>query len=132
MQKIIKRSGPKKWDCNMKLEVTKTNMILAAVILLLLGYIIVTSTTSNVSVKDPIYENKIDSLNRAIADYQKQQLVLDGKISNYELDIKKLDNEIDSTKQVIIDQRKYYGNKIKNAGKYTASELDTFFTNRYK
>jgi len=116
----------------MKLEVTKTNMILAAVILLLLGYIIVTSTTSNVSVKDPIYENKIDSLNRAIADYQKQQLVLDGKISNYELDIKKLDNEIDSTKQVIIDQRKYYGNKIKNAGKYTASELDTFFTNRYK
>ena len=116
----------------MKLEVTKTNMILAAVILLLLGYIIVTSTTSNVSVKDPIYENKIDSLNRAIADYQKQQLVLDGKISKYELDIKKLDNEIDSTKQVIIDQRKYYGNKIKNAGKYTATELDTFFTNRYK
>jgi uncharacterized protein YlxW (UPF0749 family) len=116
----------------MKLEVTKTNQILAAVILLLLGYIIVTSTTSNVSVKDPVYENKIDSLNRAIADYQKQQLVLDGKISKYELDIKKLDNEIDSTKQVIIDQRKYYGNKIKNAGKYTATELDTFFTNRYK
>ncbi len=116
----------------MKLEVTKTNLILAAVILVLLGYIIVTSTTSDVSVKDPIYENKIDSLNRAITDYQKQQFVLDGRILKYELSIKKLDNEINSTKQVIIDQRKHYGNKIKNVGKYTATELDTFFTNRYK
>jgi len=115
----------------MKLEVTKTNLILAAVILLLLGYIIIISRT-NTSINDLEYKTEIDSLNRVISTYQQHQVVLDQKISNKELVIKKLDQEIDSTKQVIIQERKYYGDKIKNAGRYTPTELDSFFTERYK
>jgi len=109
----------------MKLEVTKTNLILAAVILLLLGYIIIISRT-NTSINDLEYKTEIDSLNRVISTYQQHQVVLDQKISNKELVIKKLDQEIDSTKQVIIQERKYYGDKIKNAGRYTPTELQLF------
>lgn len=115
----------------MKIEVTKTNLILAAVILLLLGYIVITRKPSG-AVSDLKYKTEIDSLNQAISKYQQHQVVLDRKISDYELDIKKLDREIDSAKQVIIDQRKYYGDKIKNAGRYTPTELDSFFSERYK
>ena len=114
----------------MKLEVTKTNLILAAVILLLLGYIIIISRT-NTTINDLEYKTEIDSLNRAISTYQQHQVVLDQKISNKELVIKKLDQEIDSTKQVIIQERKYYGDKIKNAGRYTPTELNSFFSERY-
>jgi len=114
----------------MKIEVTKTNLILAAVILLLLGYIAFTSR-SHTPINDLKYKTEIDSLNQAISKYQQHQIVLDKKILSYELDIKKLDREIDSTKQVIIEQRKYYGEKIKNAGRYTPNELDSFFSERY-
>lgn len=115
----------------MKIEVTKTNLILAAVILILTVYIAVTSR-SHTPTNDLKYKTEIDSLNRAISKYQQHQLVLDRKISDYELDINKLDREIDSAKQVIIDQRKYYGDKIKNAGRYTPTELDGFFSERYQ
>jgi len=115
----------------MKIEVTKTNLILAAVIIVLLGYVIFTHRSTS-TVNDLKYRTEIDSLSRVILKHQQHQLVLDGKILNYELDIKRLDREIDSTKQVIIDQRKYYGDKIKNAGRYTPTELDSFFAERYQ
>jgi hypothetical protein len=114
----------------MKLEVTKTNLILAAVILLLLGYILITRKTND-SVVDLKYKTEIDSLNQAILKYQQHQLVLDKKISDKELVIKELDHEIDSAKQAIIQERKYYGEKIKNAGRYTPTELNSFFSERY-
>jgi hypothetical protein len=55
----------------MKLEVTKTNLILAAVILLLLGYIIIISRT-NTTINDLEYKTEIDSLNSAISTYQQK------------------------------------------------------------
>jgi hypothetical protein len=115
----------------MKIEVTKTNLILAAVILLLLGYIAFTSR-SHTPTNNLKYKTEIDSLNRAISKYQQHQNVLDKKILDKELVIKELDYEIDSTKQVIIQERKYYGEKIKNAGRYTPTELNSFFSERYK
>ena len=114
----------------MKITVTKTNIILAAVILLLLGYIAITRK-SNDTVSDLKYKTEIDSLNQAISGYQQHQVVLDKKILDKELVIKELDCEIDSTKQVIIQERKYYGEKIKNAGRYTPTELNSFFSERY-
>lgn len=115
----------------MKIEVTKTNLILAAVIVILLGYILITRK-STAPINNLKYQTEIDSLNRVISGYRQHQLDLDKKISNYELDIKKLGREIDSTKQVIIDQRAYYGEQIRNAGRYTPTELDDFFSKRYK
>jgi len=114
----------------MKIVVTKTNLILAAVILLLLGYILITRKP-NSAASDLKYKTEIDSLNQAISKYQQHQIVLDEKITNKELVIEKLDHEIDSTKQAIIQERKYYGEKIKNAGRYTPTELNSFFSERY-
>ena len=102
----------------MKIEVTKTNLILI-------------TRKSTAPINNLKYQTEIDSLNRAISTYQQHQVVLDQKISNKELVIKKLDQEIDSTKRVIIQERKYYGDKIKNAGRYTPTELNSFFSERY-
>lgn len=116
----------------MKFEVTKTNMVLAAVVILLLSYILITRNYSNTTVEDPKYKSQIDSLNTVILDFKNKQLDLDKKIANYELDIRRLDFQIDSAENKIIEIRNYYGEKIKTVGRYSTSELDRFFADRYK
>lgn len=116
----------------MKIEVTKTNLILAAIAVILLGYILITRNFSKTVVDNSAYIQQIDSLNSVILDYKTKQLDLDKKIANYELDIKRLDLQIDSAENKIIEIRNYYDKKIKDAGRYSASELDDFFTKRYK
>jgi len=115
----------------MKSKVTNINLILAAVIVLLIGYVLLYNKTDN-SVIDIKYKTEIDSLNQAIILQHQKQLALNEMIITKELTIVQLDLQIDSTKQVITQQRKYYGEKIKNAGRYTPTELDSFFSNRYK
>jgi len=116
----------------MKLEVTKTHLILAAIAIILIGYILITRNFSKTVVDNSNYIHKIDSLNSVILDYRTKQLDLDKKIASYELDIKRLDFQIDSAENKIIEIRNYYDNKIKNISRYSASELDDFFAKRYK
>ena len=115
----------------MQLEVTKAN-ILAAIAIILLGYILITRNFSKTAVDNTAYIHKIDSLNSVILDYKTKQLNLNKKIASYELDIKRLDFQIDSAKNKIIEIRHFYDKKIKNISRYSASELDDFFANRYK
>jgi predicted nucleic acid-binding Zn-ribbon protein len=116
----------------MKIEVTKTNLILAAIAVILLGYILITRNFSKTVVDNSAYVHKIDSLNSVILDYRTKQLDLDKKIASYELDIKRLDFQIDSAENKIIEIRHYYDKKIKDISRYSASELDDFFSKRYK
>jgi peptidoglycan hydrolase CwlO-like protein len=116
----------------MKIEVTKINLVLAAVIVLLFIYIIIARNFSNPVVDNSKYEAKIDSLDNVILDYRKQQLDLDKKIAGYEIDIRRLDFQIDSAENKIIEIRNYYGQRIKTVGRYSTSELDDFFAKRYK
>ena len=78
------------------------------------------------------YHRTIDSLDNKIVTYQKRQLYLDSIIAKYRIDINELDHKIDSTKQLIVIQRKDYEKRIRNASRYSATELDTFFADRYK
>ncbi len=110
--------------------VTKPNAILVVVVLVLISYIWISKKRSE-HIIDTKYQTEIDSLNRAITQYQHHQVVLNKKISDKELVIRELDHEIDSAKQAIIQERKYYGEKIKNAGRYTPTELNSFFSERY-
>lgn len=116
----------------MKIEVTKTNLVLAAIAVILLGYILITRNFSKTVVDNSAYVHKIDSLNSVILDYRTKQLDLDKKIASYELDIKRLDFQIDSAENKIIEIRHYYDKKIKDISRYSASELDDFFSKRYK
>lgn len=116
----------------MKLEVTKTNLILILLVIILAAWILIARNFSQKPVHNPSYTNKIDSLNNVIFDYKNKQLTLDKKIINFELDVKRLDYQIDSAENKIIEIRNYYDKKIKNASRYSANELDDFFSNRYK
>lgn len=128
---MLKRSQAKMKKKVTTIEFTKTNIILAAVSVILLCYILIIGKSST-PINDLKYKTDIDSLNKAISNFQQHQVLLNEKISNKELAIKKLNREIDSTKQIVIKQRKNYGDKIKNAGRYTPTELDSFFSSRYK
>ena len=102
-------------DFRMKLEVTKTNLILIALVIILTAWILIARNFSQSTVVDPTYVNKIDSLNNVIFDYKNKQLTLDKKILDFELSVKQLDYKIDSAENKIIEIRNYYDKKIKNA-----------------
>lgn len=118
----------------MKIEVTKTNLVLGIVIVFLIGYILIVRNFSKPTADDSKYKymQQIDSLNNAIIGYRNKQLELDTKIANYQLDIRRLDFQIDSANNKIIEIRNYYGKRIKDVSRYSTSELDDFFSKRYK
>jgi peptidoglycan hydrolase CwlO-like protein len=78
------------------------------------------------------YKEKIDSLNIELQNLKNQQLILDKKIESYNIFIESSNKRIDSLKIDLSKTRKYYGDKIKNIPNYTPSQLESFFTNRYK
>ena len=96
---------------------------------ILTGYLLFSRNT--IVAPNTQYQNTIDSLDNEINRYRRHQLYLDSVIISYRNDITDLDRKIDSTENVIVTQRKDYENRIRRAGRYSATELDTFFTNRY-
>ena len=74
----------------------------------------------------------IDSLSRVISDLQRHQQYLDGLIIIQETQLDKLSKQIDSTTSQLQETRKQYDAKIKNIYSYTDTQLERFFTARYK
>lgn len=74
----------------------------------------------------------IDSLNNQIKDLNKQQLRQDSIILSQYKKLKDLDIQVKETQTKLTKTRKDYENKIKAVRSYTPTELDSFFTNRYK
>ena len=87
------------------------------------------TSVNGLSTQDQKY---VDSLNIRIGELEGQQKLSDSLIANYKKDIEVLDHKIDSTKNKVTQIRKEYEGKIKNIGRYTPTELDNFFTDRYK
>jgi peptidoglycan hydrolase CwlO-like protein len=113
----------------------KTTVILSLAIAVLVC-VIITMYTTKPSYTDTQakaqYQHTIDSLDNVILNYKRDQLELDKKIAGYELDIRRLDFQIDSAENKIIEIRNYYATQIKNIGRFSTTELDDFFSNRYK
>jgi predicted nucleic acid-binding Zn-ribbon protein len=76
-------------------------------------------------------KKKIDSLSYVITNLQKEQIKLNNTLITYQTKIDSLNSQMDSTRQEILNIRKYYGKQIKDITNYTPSELDKFFTRRY-
>lgn len=113
----------------------KPTVILSLVIAVLVCIIIIMYTTkpsyTDAQAKAQ-YQHTIDSLDNVILNYKRDQLELDKKIAGYELDIRRLDLQIDSAENKIIEVRNYYAERIKNVGRFSTAELDDFFSKRYK
>jgi len=104
-------------------------VVLAILVVILLGYIIFVPT------KQPTpddHKRELDSLKALVIqlDYQKAQA--DSMIVQYEDSIKVLDKEITAKKQTITNIRNFYETKIEAINKLTPTELNKFFTDRYK
>lgn len=112
--------------------VNKYIVILSVAVLALLIYIVAFSGKPVIEDKYATEKRQIDSLTTEINTLRKLQITQDSIINKHRDSIIALDIVIEAKNQKIIDLRKYYNDKIKNAGNYTPTELNSFFADRYK
>jgi hypothetical protein len=103
-------------------------IVIAAVLLWVYAFKSCETDTINTYPQPPI----IDSLSRVILDLQRHQQYIDGLIVVQETQLDKLSKQIDSTSSQLQETRKQYDAKIKNIYSYTDTQLERFFTARYK
>jgi hypothetical protein len=114
------------------LGVNKYVVALLGIVAILLVYILAFAGNSDIVDNYAAEKHQIDSLSAEINILKKLQVTQDSIINRHRDSIIALDIVIEAKNQKIIDLRKYYNDKIKNAGSYTPTELDSFFTERYK
>ena len=109
-----------------------SHLIIGGILLLLTIFLLkcnVTPTFVNTYDKE---KKEIDSLQVEISKLKKSQLKLNKNINKQVLVIDSLNKEIKTTEKELIQTRTYYGSKIKNINSSSPSELEKFFTERYK
>ena len=77
-------------------------------------------------------QQELDSLSREFQTLQIKQTQKDSLITIYKTRVVALDERIDSANTEITKIRSYYGKKIEDINKYTPTQLDSFFANRYQ
>jgi vacuolar-type H+-ATPase subunit I/STV1 len=78
------------------------------------------------------YEKRIDSLNILIVNVQKSQQILNNKIDSINMDISKVDDDINKIRKQKTIIKEIYHEKINDIIYFTEPEIDSFFTNRFK
>lgn len=76
-------------------------------------------------------KQQLDSLNMVIKQLHEDNLKLEGKISEFNEEIKEVDASIGKIKGQKTIVKEIYHEKISNVDKLTVRELDSFFTDRY-
>jgi septal ring factor EnvC (AmiA/AmiB activator) len=117
---------------NKTIKLKLSHLIIGGILLLLLIFLFecsINKTNINTYNKE---KNKIDSLYIKINYLKKNQIKLNKNINKQVLVIDSLNKEIKTTEKELIQTRTYYGSKIKNINSSSPSELDKFFTERYK
>lgn len=107
--------------------------------IVVLSIAVVSLLVYNIFFNKPVVDDKytkklqeIDSLTQVINKLEQQHLIQDSIIATYQVKVDSLDTEIVKSKDKIEQIKKEYGKKIKAIGNYTPTELDGFFTDRYK
>ena len=77
-------------------------------------------------------KQQLDSLNIVIKQLHEDNLKLEDKISEFDNEIEQVDQSIGKIKNQKMIVKEIYHEKISNIDKLTSSEVDSFFTNRYK
>lgn len=109
-----------------------SHLIIGGIFLLLLIFLFEYSINlTNINTYDK-EKKEIDSLKVEINKLQKSQLKLNKDINKQILITDSLNKEIKITEKELTQTRTYYANKIKNINSSSPSELNEFFTERYK
>jgi uncharacterized protein YlxW (UPF0749 family) len=116
---------------NKTIKFNVSHLIMGAIILFLLGFIFLKPTLSTSSKYDE-QKREIDSLTNNIKKLQQEQIKFNNSLIYHQNKIDSLNHQIDSTNTELINIRNYYGKKIRDIANYTPSQLNDFFTKRYK
>ena len=113
-------------------QIKLSHLIIGGILLLLTIFLLkcnFTPTFINTYDKE---KKEIDSLQVEISKLKKSQLELNKDIDKQILITDSLNKEIKITEKELTQTRTYYANKIKNINSSSPSELNEFFTERYK
>ena len=109
----------------------KANTVIIGLLLIIaaiLIYIYVATPSHNVNSE----KATIDSLNTIIINLDKNEKRLDSLITLYKDSAAVLDHELVLKQEELIKQREQYGKSINITRNYTPTQLDSFFTSRFK
>lgn len=118
----------------MKNKIIKLNvshLIMGAIILLLLISLFFRPSSIDTSKYDT-QKQEIKKLKNNINSLKNKQNILNVTLKKQENFIDSINTEIKLTEQELQQTRTYYGNKIKDLTSASNSELEQFFTDRYR
>jgi septal ring factor EnvC (AmiA/AmiB activator) len=107
----------------------KTALTLLIGLFILYWVIVILTPNSTMSKVD---KDKLDSLTNVVNQINKEQEVLENEIKVLTKEVDKIDDNISTIKTNKTKTGKKYHEEISRVDKYTESELDRFFSNRYK
>lgn len=105
-------------------------IILFSLIILLLGYIIF--TTNNIKTDVGLYNQKIDSIQQTVDSATEVNKQADIKLSKIDTNISVINNEINRVEKNITIIKNQTNEKVNSVDKFSYTELEQFFSNRYK
>ena len=106
----------------------KTILYVIGGVLFLYIFILVTTRKPQMSAD---IKATIDSLTAANKELLEKQKQIDSTITIYETKVNEVDFQIDNIKEKTTIVREYYHEVGQQAGKYTPTQIDSFFKSRY-
>ncbi len=94
----------------------------------LYGFIFVVSLKPNMPAEIKATIDSLTAVNKQLIEHQKQ---IDSTIAVYEAEVNKIDYQVDHIKEKTTIVREYYHEVGQQAGKYTPTQIDSFFKSRY-
>ena len=117
---------------NKTFQLKLSHLIIGGIILLLVVFLVKCNPTQDIPNNYDKQKREIDSLGNIINGLKEDQLKLTKDINKQVIIIDSLNQEMNFTEKELTNSRTYYGNKIKDLTSASNSELERFFTNRYK
>jgi hypothetical protein len=97
-------------------------------LLVLFGLLWVTTRQPKMPADIKATIDSLTNVNKQLIEHQKQ---IDSTIAVYETEINQIDNQVDNIKEKTTIVREYYHEVGQQAGKYTPTQVDSFFKARY-
>jgi hypothetical protein len=97
-------------------------------LLVLFGLLWVTTRQPKMPADIKATIDSLTNVNKQLIEHQKQ---IDSTIAIYETEINQIDNQVDNIKEKTTIVREYYHEVGQQAGKYTPTQVDSFFKARY-
>jgi septal ring factor EnvC (AmiA/AmiB activator) len=117
---------------NKTFQLKLSHLIIGGILLLLLVFLVKCDVKKPVTNKYSKQKQEIERLKSNIALLKFGQKALNKQLEQQDQIVDSLNTEIKLTEQELQTTRTYYGNKIKDLTSASNSELEQFFTDRYR